>query len=361
MYKQYNNFGFYREIRYYFIFFVCLSAFLCCDEDAIPPDVPNPTTTPYVANLPSWLGSEIPSPKDNPMTVEGVALGKRLFYDTRLSDDNTMSCATCHVQKDGFSDARVFSVGINGKVGTRQAMPIFNLAWNESFFWDGRSPTLEAQAHDPVVNPIEMNTTWVKVLQKVQSDATYVSAFQKAFGTKIIDSTFVTKAIAQFERSIVSFNSKFDRFYYQQDSTAFNAMEKRGMDVFFKRADCGHCHEGILFSDNTMKNNGLDLVLTDLGQGEVTRNPSDNGKFKVSTLRNIAYTAPYMHDGRFATLEQVIDHYSDGVVRFSPNLDPSMLGLAHGIPLNEAEKRDLIAFLHTLSDPNVRNNVAWRF
>lgn len=345
--------------KYYnLLLFIFLGILIGCDDE--PEVIVKSALTPYKLAVPEWVDAPFPSPMDNPMTVEGIALGKRLFYDTRLSADNSMSCATCHMQQDGFSDKRTFSLGINGEKGTRQAMPIFNLAWNESFFWDGRAPSLEAQAHDPVTNPIEMNNSWENVITTLQKDKSYVDAFEQIFGKNRIDETMVTRAIAQFERSITSFNSKFDRYFYQKDSTALNSSEKRGFDIFVKKADCGHCHTGILLSDNTLRNNGLDVILSDIGQGFVSKNESDNGKFKVTTLRNIAFTSPYMHDGRFKTLEEVIEHYFFDVKPTSPNIDPSMLNLAQGLLFSEQDKIDLVAFLKTLSDSTLLNNSAYR-
>jgi cytochrome c peroxidase len=325
--------------------FILLLIFACAKEKDTTPYTP----TPYKVEAPLWMQPmEIPS--DNPMTVEGVALGKRLFYDTKLSGNNTMSCGSCHAQENAFSDSNQFSVGISGKAGNRQSMAIFNLGWSDLFFWDGRAKTLEEQAHDPVVNPIELNTTWQAVMKKLQADKTYPTLFEQAFRTKQIDSQLVTKAIAQFERSIVSFNSRFDKYYYQQDSTVFNASEKRGFNLFFLKGSCLHCHGDAILTDNTLRNNGLDNIFSDKGQGEVTKKTADDGKFKVTTLRNIALTAPYMHDGRFKTLEQVVKHYNGGVIFGSPNLDKDMDHFLGGLDFTEQDEKDLVAFLKTLTD-----------
>lgn len=306
--------------------------------------------TPYQFDLPSWaVPMDIPA--DNPTTVEGVALGRRLFYDTRLSEDNTMSCASCHVQEHAFSDNRRFSVGIDKIAGNRQSMAVFNLGWSAPLFWDGRAASLEAQAHDPVVNPIELHTTWDKVVKKIAADDTYPAMFFKAFGVYKVDSLLITKAIAQFERSIISFNSRFDKFYFQGDTTVFTAAEKRGKAIFFNQGSCLHCHADFILTDNALRNNGIDNEQhTDVGLAAITKNPADIGKFRVTTLRNIALTAPYMHDGRFATLEEVVEHYNSGIGLTHHNVDENMHVFMGGLGLTEQDKGDLVAFLKTLTD-----------
>lgn len=317
-----------------------------------PPEVYNPTektiaVPQYVLN---YLG-EMPQPADNPLTEEGVALGRKLFYDKLLSNDRTMACATCHKQENGFDDFRQFSQGTNGAFGDRNAMPIINLGWADAFFWDGRRTTLEGQAHDPVTNPIEMANTWPEVVTRVQSHNEYPSLFFKAFGTRTVDSTLIVKAIAQFERTMVSFNTRFDKYFYQNDATALNASEQRGLTLFTGDALCNTCHMmNTLFTDHAFRNNGLDVNPADNGLMKFTGKPNDRGKFKVPGLRNIAQTAPYMHDGRFATLEDVVNFYSSGVKQTSPNIDEHMPPFGNGLNLTAQEKADLVAFLKTLSD-----------
>jgi len=180
--------------------------------------------------------------------------------------------------------------------------------------------------------------------------------FQKAFGTSVIDSNLVTKAIAQFERTMVSFNSDYDSYFYQGDTSALTSSEKNGYDLFFGQAECIHCHSGPLLNDPVFRNNGLDDVFADLGLGDVTGLVSDNGKFKVPTLRNIAESGPYMHDGRFSTLEEVVEHYNSGVQGGSPNLDSEMTHFIGGLSLTAAEKADLVSFLKTFTDDSFLNN-----
>ncbi|MBL7965180.1 MAG: cytochrome-c peroxidase [Flavobacteriales bacterium] len=290
-------------------------------------------------------------PLDNPLTVEGIALGRRLFYEKALSDTQTMSCASCHRQGNAFSDPRAFSVGTDGRVGTRNSMTLANLAWGDRMFWDGRVHGLEAQAHDPVVDPLEMNNSWPVVEQRLNADAEYRQLFRQAFGTTEIDSTLVTHALAQFIRTMTSFDSPFDRYWFGGDTTAMSEEALNGLALFTSQGKCAGCHTLGLFTDNAFRNNGLDLVVTDPGLGAVTGDPGDLGRFKVPTLRNIAVTAPYMHDSRFATLEEVLGHYNGGVHMASPTVDPLMdfWGM-NPAPFSPNEIIDLMAFLHSLTD-----------
>jgi cytochrome c peroxidase len=335
-----------------------VSIFSCDKEENIIPEVTY-DDTPYNFNLPEWVeinAGDLEAPADNPTTIAGVALGKKLFYDKRLSNDLTMSCATCHKQENGFDDPRPFSQGTNGVFGDRNAMAIINLAWDGAFFWDGRQSSLEAQAHDPVTNPIEMANTWTAVENRLRDDAEYQDMFKRAFNTTVIDSILITKAIAQFERTLVSFNSPFDKYFYDGDITSLNADEINGMNLFFGDAKCFQCHSDPLFTDHAYRNNGLDLVPADSGRSKFTGMSSDYGKFKVTTLRNIEFTAPYMHDSRFATLEEVLEHYSSGVIQESPNLDEHMIDFGTGLNLTADEKMQLVAFLKSLSDETFLTN-----
>lgn len=304
-------------------------------------------------------------PNDNPLTEEGIALGKKMFFDRKLSGDNSQSCASCHNPSNAFTDDTQFSDGIDGVFGTRNSMPLFNLAWNFSdrFAWDGKELGLERQAFEPVRNPIEMHSNWTEVANRLQQDTQYPTLFLQAFGTSTIDSTLVTKAIAQFERTLISGNSKFDQ--YLQGNATLTAQELNGLDIFLRedKGDCFHCHgseNNPLWTDNDFHNNGLDATFTDLGLGAITGDPNDNGKFRSPSLRNLAFTAPYMHDGRFATLEEVIDHYSEGI-QISPTIDPLIKKADQGgVQLSAQDKADLIAFLLTLTDDEFVNNPAFQ-
>lgn len=328
-----------------------VALFAACRKD--PAVYTGAVGTPYELNLPAWVHDSIgPMHEgDNPLTVEGVALGRKLFYEKALSNDGTMSCATCHHQEHAFTDPRAFSVGTDGSVGTRNAMAIVNLGWSRNLFWDGRRTTLEGQAHDPVTNPIEMRNTWPVVEQRLRADDRYPSLFAAAFGSPLIDSSRVVRAIAQFERTLVSFNSRFDRYWYGGDTTVLDSVEKHGLFLFRGKGKCGRCHSIGLFTDDEMRNNGLDAFPVDGGLGTVTGAPGDFAKFKTTTLRNIAVTAPYMHDSRFADLMSVIQFYDGHIQHGSPNVDTVMhLFPETGNILSWNDRADLIAFLQTLTD-----------
>lgn len=318
--------------------------------------------TPYHLDLPQSFTQFLPPmeiPEDNPMTEEGVELGKKLFFDPILSGDNSQSCASCHDQEFAFSDHNnQFSTGIDGIEGRRTSMPLINLGYMDKLFWDGRSESIEDQAFAPVVDPIEMHETWPNAVSKLKNHSEYPSLFYGAFGTTDIDSTHVVKAIAQFERTLISGNSKFDR--YQRGETTLTSLEFEGLNLFItERGDCFHCHgdpTNPLWTDNTFRNNGLDSEFDDLGLGEVTGNPNDYGKFKVPTLRNLVFSAPYMHDGRFSTIDEVIEHYSSGL-QSSPTIDPMMKYVSQGGgQFSEDEKAALKAFLLTLTDDSFIEN-----
>ncbi len=337
----------------------------CNDSDD---NGPTYTPTPVTLEIPAVFdGVLLPPaiPNDNPLTEEGIALGKKLFFDPILSLDNSQACADCHRPENAFSDPRRFSVGINGNEGTRQSMPLFNMAWNfeNKFFWDGRALSIEDQIFKPVVDPNEMANTWPNAENSLQADAEYPELFERAFGTRNIDSVLVSKAIAQFMRTLVSANSKFDRF--QMGLEQLTPQEENGLNVFLDegRGDCFHCHglpESPLWTDNIFHNNGMDEVITDLGLGGFSGDPREFGHFKSPSLRNLAYTAPYMHDGRFETLEEVINHYSEGLV-FSETIDPLMKNVSTGgAHMTESDKADLKAFLLTLSDESFINNPDFR-
>ena len=337
-----------------------------CSKDASGDSQYMPTPAPL--NIPPLFEQNILPPiipVNNPQTIEGVALGKRLFFDNILSANHTQSCASCHAPQHAFTDIEQFSDGVDGILGTRNSMPIFNAAWNydELFFWDGRAFSLEHQAIEPVENPIEMHNTWDVVIDRLQQHPEYPELFNSAFGTTTITQDLTTKAIAQFERTLISGNSKFDNYLLGQVS--LTPQELNGFNVFMdeERGDCFHCHgneNNPLWTDNIFHNNGLDATFTDLGLGEITGDPADNGKFKTPSLRNLAYTAPYMHDGRFSTIDEVINHYSEGLQN-SPTIDPLMKNVdAGGVHLSPEDKADLKAFLLSLSDPSFINNPAFQ-
>lgn len=342
----------------------------CTKDKALPiSDLP-PTThtpTPYELNLPPSPPT-LYIPAGNPMTEEGVNLGHRLFFDPLLSGDNTMSCATCHSLASGTSDSRTFSVGIDGTVGRRNAMPLFNLAFQEEFFWDGRAIGLEMLVLMPIEDHTEMKESLPNLLRELSQDPLYPKLFWQAFGTDTITGDYVAKAIAQYLRALTSFNSTFDSSLYYGTFLDDDVVD--GLQLFqsLVGADCIHCHGGgnKLFGDFKYRNNGLTAAATiedfpDAGRGEVTGNPSDYGTFKTPSLRNVALTAPYMHDGRFATLEEVLDHYSEGL-QVGPNINRGELEFVDsgGVGLTVKEKAAVIAFLHSLTDNTIQDNPLYR-
>lgn len=342
------------------IYLLLLFIIASCSNESVDQYVP----TPSPLQIPQLFENNILNPVipiDNPQTVEGIALGKKLFFDPILSIDNTQACADCHAPENAFTDSDRFSDGVDGVFGNRNSMPLFNLAWNydEKFFWDGSTFSLEHQAFVPVSDPIEMKSSWTQLEQELQEHSEYPNLFQQAFGTLSIDSTLITKAIAQFERTLISSNSKFDKHLLGE--VELTQEELNGFDIFMDeaRGDCFHCHgsdKNPLWTDNIFHNNGLDETFTDLGLGVVTGDPSDNGKFKSPSLRNLEFTAPYMHDGRFATIDDVINHYSEGL-KSSSTIDPLMKKVAQGgVGLIQQDKADLKAFLLTLSDSEFINN-----
>jgi len=350
-------------MKNWFLYILFIVFVVACSKDDTP-DIASYEPTPLPLTIPQIFSDNIIPPvipNNNPQTVEGVALGKKLFFDKKLSGNQTMACASCHAPQHAFTDITPTSDGIDGVFGTRNSMPLFNLAWNynERFAWDGKELSLERQAIEPVQNPIEMHSNWQDVINRLQNDADYPELFRLAFKTTTITKELTTKAIAQFERTLISANSKFDRFLLGQ--TTLTLEQQNGFNVFMDeaRGDCFHCHgnpNNPLWTDNIFHNNGLDTSFSDLGLGGVTGDPNDNGKFKSPSLRNLAYTAPYMHDGRFNTLEDVIEFYSTGL-QVSSTIDPLMKKAAQGgVNLSTQDKADLKAFLLSLSDPSFLTN-----
>ncbi|HEY8402791.1 MAG TPA: cytochrome c peroxidase [Cytophagaceae bacterium] len=293
-------------------------------------------------------------PEDNQLTEERIALGKMLFFDPILSSDKKISCASCHIPQNSFTDSTRLSLGVNGAMGDRNSMPLINLAWSNSFMWDGGVPSLEQQILNPLTNHKEMNMKVEEVIDRLSSHPLYPKLFKKAYGTKP-DAASLFKAIASFERTLISANSKYDRFYYGKDRSVFNESEYRGYLLFnSEKAHCASCHSGFNFTNNTFQNNGLYKEYKDQGRYNITFDEADKGKFKVPTLRNVALTAPYMHDGSIETLEEVLDHYNKG-----GNDHPNQSMHVHrheDEKLSEEEKVDIINFLKTLTDESFINN-----
>lgn len=284
-------------------------------------------------------------PADNPYSPAKRELGRLLYYDKRLSADGTVACASCHAPEHAFTDNQPVSSGIKGQKGGRSAPTVFNRAYSLAQFWDGRAKSLEEQAAGPMANPIEMGNTHDVVVKTLQGIAGYRPLFKQAFGSEEFGITEVTKAIATYERTVLSGNSPYDR-YKAGNKKAMSASQLRGMDVYFNKAKCDQCHEGINLTTNAYHNLGVgaDKPNPDEGRFAVTKNPADWGAFKTPTLREIARTAPYMHDGSLATLEEVVDFYDKGGTP-NKNLDERMKPLK----LTAEEKKDLVEFLKALN------------
>jgi cytochrome c peroxidase len=339
--------------------------FTSCDPDMCEVDLTKfpYSPTPYTVELPSHF-PKLEIPADNPMTVEGIELGRFLFYDPILSADSTMSCGSCHMSTNGFTDGAKVSIGIDKIAGTRSSMSLINIGFVKSgLFWDGRVKTLEDQALLPVEDPIEMHHLWSKVEEELKNHPTYPKMFREAFGisnTSEITKKLAVKAIAQFERTIISKDAKFDKI--EQGLAKYTDLELYGKSLFFDLdpdvpdAACWHCHNTPLATSDDFFNNGLTASnsldgFPDKGRGLVTKSISDNGKFRAPTLRNIKYTAPYMHDGSMATLDDVITHYAFGGKK-SPNSDP----LVDTLQMDNYNRKALLAFINTLTDTVVIKN-----
>jgi cytochrome c peroxidase len=299
----------------------------------------------------------VPIPADNPPTAETVALGRKLYYDTKLSADNSTSCATCHSPKMGFGDGLAVSTGIRGQTGGRNAPVVTNSAYNTIQFWDGRAPSLEEQAGGPMQNPVEMGHSIKGIEQELSKDPVYVDMFAKAWGPGPITFEKVRKSIASFERTVISGDSPFDKYMYgnnKNDKKALSPAAIRGLALYRdpKKGNCAVCHtieeKYALFTDNKFHNLGIGQdkkgELKDKGRSEISKNETELGAFKTPTLRNIALSAPYMHDGSEKTLKEVIDFYVGGG-NSNPHLDKEIKPLK----LNAQERADLVAFLNSLT------------
>lgn len=309
---------------------------------------PSGTSGPYT--LPTIQGLEDPNnfvPADNPLTKEKVELGRILFFDKRLSMNNTIACASCHMKEKGFTDGKPVSTGIHGLKGGRSAPASFNRVYSKAQFWDGRAATLEAQSVGPFTNPIEHGFPNYDVMNaKMMKIPGYRKLFKQVFGDDTITTERVGMAIASFQRTVLSGNSAVDKFDIGGEENALSDSAKRGLELFRGKARCTRCHSGFNFTDEKFHNIGIgwDTNTVDLGRYMLTNNPEDIGAFKTPTLREIARTAPYMHDGRFKTLEEVVDFYNKGGIK-NPHLDNTIIPLE----LTEEEKQDLVAMLKSLN------------
>jgi cytochrome c peroxidase len=312
-----------------------------------------PIGAPVSINVPLGL-PPVPIPADNPPTANSIELGRRLFYDTSLSRDNSLSCASCHDPKHGFSDARELSLGVSGKKGRRNALTLVNVAYATQLFWDGRASSLETQVGVPMADALEMNQTHEASVAKLKANSSYKPLFRDAFGTDDITMSRVDNAIASFERTILCGNSAFDQYEYEGRKDALSAAQIRGLAVFKDplKGNCAACHtigpKYALFTDNQFHNTGEGVGdnedMGDLGRYDVTKLNIDRGAFKTPTLRDVALTGPYMHDGKLKTLKDVVDFYA-GKGNSNPNLDQRMTR----IELSGQDRSDLVEFMKSLT------------
>jgi len=327
-------------------------------------------TGPYNLVYPANFGNRIQIPADNPTTKQGVYLGRMLFYETKLSANNKLSCGSCHEQNKAFTDGRAFSPGVDGVLTPRNSMSLVNLLWGRKFFWDGRANGLEEQAVTPLTSTHEMGQSLNVSAQKLAATANYPALFKLVYGDNQITSDRIVRAISQFERTLISANSRYDQ--YLRGAYQPTPDELKGIELFntapqpekgIRGANCTHCHGGPKTYMELFHNNGLDSMSKDSGMEKLTGLSADRGRFKVPTLRNIALTAPYMHDGRFKTLKEVIDHYSDHIEQ-SPALSAFLRGESNeaggkSLKLLSTEKKQLIAFLNMLTDSAFITNPAF--
>ncbi len=323
-----------------------LGALAVCSAAMLSPMVT--TAADYKLAIPFGLEeTAVVIPADNPLTAEKVELGRTLFFDKRLSQDNTIACASCHLATNAFTDGKPVSTGIRGQKGGRSAPVSFNRVFSSAQFWDGRAATLEAQSIGPFTNPIEHGfANYDVMLAKMNKIPGYRKLFKEVFGDENIKIENVGKAIASFQRTVLSGNSPADKFDQGQQAGAISESAQKGLTLFRDKARCTKCHSGFNFTDEKFHNLGIgwDDNKVDLGRYMVTSNAEELGAFKTPTLREIARSAPYMHDGRFKTLEEVVNFYNKGGVK-NPHQDPLVLPLE----LTDQEKSDLVAFLRTLN------------
>lgn len=339
-------------MRKIFSLLVFTSLFSCqTDDDAAYQNIPIDFQVP--SNFPP-LAYDI---TNNPLTEKGFELGKKIFYDGRLASDGVVSCGFCHIQQDAFTHhGHTFSHGVGEGIGIRNAQPIQNMAFQTQFFWDGASDHIELLSMSPISNEVEMNGNIVNIMNMMKNDPQYKKLYKQAFTNGEINPENMLKALAQFMTMLTSSNSRFDKYRRNETGGTLSQTELEGYAIFNQK--CASCHATDIFTDNTFRNNGLPInpQINDLGRYRVTENPLHKYQFKVPSLRNIELTAPYMHDGRFFTLEAVLNHYANGVTS-TENLDPILNNNGSlGIPLTSDEKVKIIAFLKTLTDHEFISN-----
>jgi len=306
-----------------------------------------PVQESHLHRIPRGLGSRPPAPADNALTPEKVALGRRLFSDPVLSSDRTVSCATCHVPDRGFAGSDALAVGVRGQKNRRNAPSLLNIAYSPTFFWDGRAATLEEQALQPIADPREMASSPDEAVARLRADPSYVVQFKSAFGESVTTQK-LAQALASFERTLLSGDSAVDRFRYGQIAD-LSEEAKQGLWLFEGRGGCWRCHSGNTLSDGRFHNTGVGWGTGDLGRYEVTHREPDRGAFRTPTLRDVARTAPYMHDGSIATLEDVVRYYGKGG-NANPNLDKNL----KPVEFSNDDVKHLVAFLNALTGAQPR-------
>lgn len=340
-----------RYLKIYFILFVSIGVLYACSKT----EVIKSQTEDIRFVVPKNFPDAVYKFEGNILTNNGFALGKKLFYDVRLSADKTISCGSCHQQFAGFAnlDHKV-SHGVNNCLGKRNAPVLFNLAWQKEFFWDGGAKNLEIVPINAITDVCEMGTDLNTIVNLLNTTSPYPQLFKDAFGSATINSQNLLKALAQFTAAMISANSKYDKVMRNPQQNTFTADEQQGYQLFKEK--CASCHTEPLFTNLNYTSNGLDLNGVDEGRKVITGLSTDKGKFRVPTLRNIELSSPYMHDGRFNTLEKVLEHYNSGV-QHSENLDPALIKSSQlGIPLSSIQKQQLISFLKTLTDDEFIKN-----
>ncbi len=328
------------------VIFLQLVLVSCSNDDSLY------VSKPLVLDLPSNFPDLVYDLDSNPLTQEGFELGKALFYDGRLSSNNSIPCAFCHEQAFAFTHhGHNLSHGVNGGIGFRNAQPIQNMAYQMDFMWDGAASHLDLQPIIPITSELEMGETLSNVIDKLKNDADYQYQFGRAFENGEVNSENMLKALSQFMVMMISSNSKYDKYVREEDNVQLSPIELDGRNSF--QAKCASCHATDLFTDHSFRNNGLPVnpMLNDKGRFNILEDPNDLYKFRVPSLRNVEKTFPYMHDGRFSTLEVVLDFYDSGLVD-NGNVDISLLREdgTYGITLSDYEKSSIIAFLKTLTD-----------
>ncbi|MGG5506891.1 MULTISPECIES: cytochrome-c peroxidase [unclassified Myroides] len=335
----------YKTIRIT-ILLAILGMVSCSSDEAYTPIEANPLID---LNIPADFPALNPAFYSNQPTKFGVELGEKLFFDPRLSRDNTVACASCHIPSAAYADHETQGIGIEGKEGLRNVPPIQNLAFMQFYNWDGSKRQLEKQVIVPIITPEEMHSSMLEVIRKIKSDQDYQVLFKKAFGDGIITSERIYQSIAQYEYTLISAASKYDQV--KQNKAEFTAQEREGHALF--QVHCATCHSGELFTDQTFRNIGFPINRdsNEAGRARVTGDLNDYMSFRVPSLRNIEFTAPYGSFGQFKTLREVLDYMDQGVIN-SANLDPIFKENQNRLPLTEEEKEALVAFMLTLSDYN---------